>query len=167
MRMPELRRRAVFFKNREKQKMQILQKADRFKNGNRQTGRIITQPVDRLFGLSRRRREVTSVARQVSPAGSVGASTCGRGLPRRPAPTAAIGARRGDRTRMRPIPRRRDDENQPLSIILFYVAQSRGIRRHAAAYPRLCTIAAVVSRATEVTSRLRRLITHYALRIPH
>ena len=64
--------------------------------------------------------------------------------------TAAIGTRRGDRTRMRTIPRRRDDENQPLSEDLPYVAQSRGIRRRTAAYPRLCTIAAVVSRATEM-----------------
>ena len=42
VRMPELRRSAVFFKNREKQKMQILQKADRSHAGKRPPERINT-----------------------------------------------------------------------------------------------------------------------------
>ena len=95
---------------------------------------------------------------------SVGASACGRGLPRRPAPTAAIGTRRGYRTRMRTIPRRRDDKNRPISINQPFVAQSRGIRRQTAVYPRLCTIAAVVSRATRYCSPLQTEILSIGLK---
>ena len=70
--------------------------------------------------------------------------------------TAAIVQRRGYAAVCRRIPRLCAKEGKPIERGWFSSSLRRGIVRLRVLYPRLVTIAAVVSRATKVTSRLRR-----------